>query len=145
MILCDIDYFKRYNDTYGHQQGDDCLKKIALALQSVCKRSTDLVARYGGEEFTVILFETGHADSWELAERVRTRVQEMRMTVESGALLGVTVSIGIAEVRDSDNAPGDLLQRADAALYQAKRAGRNCVCLAGTPVTDTAVSIGRGQ
>ena len=144
VLMLDLDHFKTVNDRYGHLAGDQVLRQFAACLtQSI--RTVDFAARYGGEEFTIILFETGHADSWELAERFRTRVQEMRLPVESGTLLQVTVSIGIAEVCDTDNVPDDLLQRADAALYQAKRVGRNCVCFAGNPLAETAPSIRHGQ
>jgi diguanylate cyclase (GGDEF)-like protein len=144
VLMLDLDHFKTVNDRYGHLVGDQVLRQFAVCLtQSI--RAVDFVARYGGEEFTILLFETGQADSWELAERIRTGVQEMRLTVESATVLRVTVSIGIAEVRNTDIAPDDLLQRADAALYQAKRAGRNCVCFAGNSLADAGVSIGHGQ
>ncbi len=144
VLMLDLDHFKMVNDRYGHLVGDEVLRQFAVCLTRSI-RAVDFVARYGGEEFTIILFETGHADSWELAERIRTRVRKMRLAAQSGTVLGVTVSIGIAEVRDTDIAPEHLLQRADAALYQAKRAGRNCVCFAGNPLEDTGASIGHGQ
>ena len=144
VLMLDLDHFKTVNDRYGHLVGDEVLRQFAACLkQSI--RAVDLAARYGGEEFTIILFDTGHEDSWELAERIRTQVRDMRFTVEPGTVLEVTVSIGIAEVSDTDSAPDDLLQRADAALYQAKRAGRNCVCFAGNPLAESAPSIGHGQ
>jgi diguanylate cyclase (GGDEF)-like protein len=129
VLMLDLDHFKTVNDRHGHVVGDAVLCAFAATLaESV--RSVDVVARYGGEEFTVILFETGRDEARESAERIRARVQEMRVEPEGGPALAVTVSIGIAEAGTADASAGDLLRRADQALYRAKRAGRNGVYFA---------------
>jgi len=129
VLMLDVDHFKLINDRYGHLVGDDVLRQVAACLTESI-RTVDFAARYGGEEFTIIAFETGLSEGRELAERIRAQVQQMRMAVDTGPALEVTASIGVAEVCDADVRPDDLLQRADAALYQAKKAGRNCVCSA---------------
>ena len=135
VLILDLDHFKSVNDRYGHLAGDAVLRRFATRL-SESIRNVDFAARYGGEEFTVILFETGHSDAWESAERIRVRVEQMRVEVEPAVVLAITASIGIAEACAADVEPDDLLQRADAAMYQAKQAGRNRVCFAATPETD---------
>jgi diguanylate cyclase (GGDEF)-like protein len=122
LLLLDIDHFKRFNDTAGHQAGDDCLRHVAQALREMLQRATDLVARYGGEEFAILLPETDEAHARALAETIRERI--------AGSGL-VTVSIGvIAMVPARDLAPEHLVKRADDALYEAKRLGRNRVVCA---------------
>ncbi len=125
LLLMDIDKFKNFNDTYGHQIGDLVLKKIADALtESV--RSTDLPARYGGEEFVVVLPETDEENSLRMAERIRATIEATKIQTERG-VLAVTVSIGSA-TRGSDAITQEqLIQCADAAMYQSKKGGRNRV------------------
>jgi len=127
LVLIDIDYFKPFNDTYGHQGGDECLQKVAGALHGVASRPTDLVARYGGEEFGIILPGTGETGASTMAERFRTAVHELDIAHEaSKACDTVTVSLGIATViPDKDSTPEGLIELADRALYQAKESGRN--------------------
>lgn len=134
VIMIDIDNFKAYNDIYGHQAGDDCLRQVAKALSSVLKRPNDLLARYGGEEFVVILPETGSKGGRSLAESLRRAVEILkiphRYASQSG--LQVTISLGVSTlVPQRDEDPTKLIAAADQALYQSKRAGRNRVTGAG--------------
>lgn len=131
LILFDIDYFKHYNDFYGHPQGDECLKAIAAKTLETFPRSTDFVARYGGEEFAVILPNTPAEMSDMLAARLREHIAAMRIPHEkSTAHPFVTVSIGIAHLEPTLAAsPEVLIARADQALYESKHAGRNRVSL----------------
>ena len=127
MLLADVDFFKRFNDKYGHLQGDDCLKQIALALQSVCKRPTDLVARFGGEEFAVILPHTSVENAESMAEKLRAAVEMLNIPHEySDAASVCTLSLGVYSIiADQDSSAEGMLQKADAALYRAKQQGRN--------------------
>lgn len=130
LILLDIDYFKKYNDRYGHQAGDNCLKQVAGLLQREMSE-VGLAARYGGEEFAVLLPAIDEQGAAVLAERFRSALAAARIPHE-GSEIGaiITVSIGVASVSASSMAnPGDLLEQADAALYQAKRTGRNRICI----------------
>ncbi len=130
LILFGIDAFKAYNDTYGHQGGDDALKKVAEVLAGTARRAADVVARYGGEEF-VILFGSGCVDSGpDVAELVRARVEELAIPHSaSPASDVVTISAGVATIAPKGNQnPSVMIDRADAALYEAKDSGRNCVC-----------------
>jgi diguanylate cyclase (GGDEF)-like protein len=126
--MIDIDFFKKYNDTYGHLQGDTCLKLVAGAIQrSVC-RPRDMVARFGGEEFVVILPDTGSAGACHVADIIMENVSLLDMEHRASAVSGnVTVSMGIAVmVPDKDEPSSKLLDMADIALYNAKHEGRNC-------------------
>lgn len=127
LILCDIDYFKRYNDTYGHPKGDECLQKIAQALLNASRRPADLVARYGGEEFGVILPNTDSVGAIQVAEFIRNTVKQLHIAHPSSNVSDhVTVSLGIASLTpSSSSSPQGLLQIADLALYQAKQKGRD--------------------
>ena len=129
LIMIDIDFFKRYNDTYGHQGGDDCLKIVATAIKRCAKRPGDLVARYGGEEFSVILSETNSEGAVIVAETMRKAVQDRRIPNEkSDAAKHVTLSLGIATIiPETENSEKSLIKLADKALYEAKLAGRNRV------------------
>ncbi len=124
VMMADLDHFKRINDTYGHLIGDEVLR-IAAARMVSGARSRDRVARYGGEEFLFILQDTDLEEGVEVAERVRTRLGSDAIHCGE-ATLDVTLSLGLAQARDSDSVD-DLIERADAALYEAKAAGRNCV------------------
>ena len=125
--MIDIDSFKGYNDTYGHQAGDACLKSVALCLADGLLRTGDAIARYGGEEFAVILPATEVAGALLVAEHLRRRVERLAVpTVASKASRVVTVSCGISSTLPAvDQDPSELFRRADEALYRAKRAGGN--------------------
>ena len=127
LLVLDVDYFKRYNDRYGHPQGDVALKLLGAVLRQACGRATDLVARIGGEEFAILLPETDAAAALDIAGRIQTLLRERNIAHESSdAAPWMTVSIGIAQAHDESATA--LLQRADAALYQAKAQGRNRAC-----------------
>lgn len=127
IILCDIDYFKKYNDTYGHLAGDACLQQVAKALQLSVKRPADVVARYGGEEFVIILPETGAAGALHVAEQILRQVSSLKIPHRSSEVADhVTVSVGVATTLPNlDTEPSQLIQKADEALYNAKQNGRN--------------------
>ncbi len=127
VILCDIDFFKLYNDNYGHQAGDECLKKVARAINDCAHRATDLAARYGGEEFVVVLPNTDEDGAMAVAEEVRTHVQNLKIDHETSKVNDhVTLSLGVATmVPGSDNSAEELVAMADEALYEAKENGRN--------------------
>jgi diguanylate cyclase (GGDEF)-like protein len=127
LILIDVDHFKRYNDTYGHQKGDDCLKSVARAMEEKIFRPADLVARYGGEEFVILMPNTDVTGARLVAERIVQHVYALAIPHEASDL-GETVSIsaGVAASVPTPNLGADrLLAAADAALYAAKHAGRN--------------------
>lgn len=130
LLLIDVDHFKKYNDHYGHPEGDRCLRRIAAALQTALLRKEDLVARYGGEEFGVIL-DSDERGARDIAERMRSAVQSLQIPhAASGAAAHVTVSIGLADAASCDAGTTEaLLAYADGALYQAKASGRNRVAL----------------
>lgn len=142
LLVADVDHFKQFNDGYGHQLGDDCLKNVAQVLESCLHRPTDLVARYGGEEFAVVMPETDAAGATQVAEVMRAAVQAAQIEHAFSTIAPViTVSIGVAAAQPSrldDNGPRMLLQQADQALYQAKREGRNRICLAPLPTAKPA-------
>ncbi len=127
LLMCDVDFFKLYNDNYGHIAGDDCLKGIAKIIEGRTMRPADLAARYGGEEFAAILPNTGGEGALYVAECVRKNVEEMQLPHEhSGISPYVTISIGIAHIVPSnDIEPGTIVKFADNALYKAKSQGRN--------------------
>lgn len=127
VIMIDIDYFKLYNDTYGHQEGDICLQKVAGALSSTLKRSGDFIARYGGEEFSAILPDTDIPGACTIAESMITNVANLQIPHSSSACSNiVTISIGIGwMIPTEDSNLNELISKADQALYQAKKGGRN--------------------
>ena len=129
LIFCDIDCFKIYNDTYGHQAGDSCLRQVAGAIRLMLKRSTDLVARYGGEEFALILPNTPSAGAGYIAESIRSMVKSLEIVhVHSPVSPYVTLSLGVASMVPSlTSSPAALITAADEALYQAKKEGRDRV------------------
>ncbi|TWT42835.1 GGDEF domain-containing protein [Botrimarina hoheduenensis] len=122
LLIMDVDHFKKFNDTHGHQAGDEVLRKVGAALRECC-RDMDIPCRYGGEEFAVVMPSTTAADGTVLAERVRNYVEAMQVPFE-GKMLRVTMSLGLAQANAADD-PTGLIRRADAALYAAKAAGRN--------------------
>ncbi len=131
LILCDVDFFKTYNDTYGHQAGDECLQQVATAIKSAIKRPADFVARYGGEEFVVILPLTGAKGAVHVAEQIRAAVKAAEIA-HANSQVGkyVTLSLGVAStVPDHTSSPATLIAAADQALYQAKAQGRDRVIL----------------
>jgi diguanylate cyclase (GGDEF)-like protein len=131
LILCDIDYFKDYNDHYGHQAGDDCLQQVAEAISKAVKRPGDLVARYGGEEFTVILPHTSIEGAVQVAHFIQNNLQELKI-VHSYSQVNeyITLSIGVAcLVPHPQKLPEQLISLADSALYEAKKQGRNRIVL----------------
>lgn len=129
LLLVDVDYFKRYNDTYGHQKGDDCLKKVAGAMQEKIFRPADLLARYGGEEFVVLMPNTTLHGAQKVAERIQQYVHGLAIPHESSEINGlVSISVGVAAtIPIPELSPEQLLAAADGALYAAKHAGRNRV------------------
>ena len=131
LIMCDVDFFKLYNDAYGHQGGDDCLKSVAQALQDNARRGGDCVARYGGEEFAVIMPSTAEKNAVYVAEKIRQGVAKMAIEhSKSSVAPHVTLSLGVATIVPDDLATSDsLIKRADEALYRAKSSGRNRVVL----------------
>ncbi|WP_102345290.1 sensor domain-containing diguanylate cyclase [Bacillus sp. Marseille-P3661] len=128
-MMIDIDYFKKYNDHYGHQAGDTCIKLIANVLKSTLKRPGDFVARYGGEEFVVLLPETGHQGTAYLGELFLTNIRDLELINDVSEIGNyITVSIGCATLIPTDqHKPEELIKLADQALYVAKKKGRNQV------------------
>jgi len=129
LILLDIDFFKQFNDHYGHSAGDDCLMLVARALSTCIKRRSDLVSRYGGEEFAVVLPETHFEGAKHVACEIQTSIRELAIVHEYSKIASqVTVSIGVVcVVPEGKNTHMDLLEAADKQLYKAKKAGRNQV------------------
>jgi diguanylate cyclase (GGDEF)-like protein len=126
IILCDVDHFKLYNDTYGHQAGDRCLQKVAQAITKGIRR-TDFVARYGGEEFVVILPNTDTEQAMQIVQRMLAKVKDLKLDHKSSLTTDhVTISCGIASMKlPKDQFSNDLILKADQALYEAKRKGRD--------------------
>lgn len=129
IIMCDIDNFKAYNDTYGHGCGDECLEKVAKNIGASLTRAGDLCARYGGEEFVLLLANTTVEGASHVAERVRRNVEQMNIAHEKSLPFGVvTVSVGVATSDyNEEGSQEELVGKADAALYEAKNNGRNNV------------------
>lgn len=129
LILIDVDFFKAYNDTYGHQMGDDCLKRVTDSLKGVMKRPTDLIARYGGEEFVVLLSRTEAGRAAAIAETLRASVEALEILHTNSQISErVTISLGIATtVPKQNSSPAELITAADLALYRAKDGGCNQV------------------
>ncbi len=131
VIFLDVDFFKKYNDTYGHQSGDQVLKTISQILLDNT-RQIDIAARYGGEEFVVILPGTSKDEGYLVAEKIRKAVADRHLHDPEGQpSTKVTISAGIASLGEDGTGGAELINSADQAVYQAKKAGRNTVCLAG--------------
>jgi diguanylate cyclase (GGDEF)-like protein/PAS domain S-box-containing protein len=126
--MLDVDYFKRINDVYGHQQGDRVLKILATSLKQML-RETDVAARFGGEEFTVILSHTSLEQAKQMAQRVRQAMADMEIHLEGGGSFSITASIGVAAYPQHGTTVEELIRAADQALYTAKQKGRNRVCV----------------
>jgi diguanylate cyclase (GGDEF)-like protein len=133
LLLADVDFFKSYNDRYGHPEGDECLRRVADVLRTTFRRAGDLVARYGGEEFAVVLPGCDAESARVVAERLREAVERLDIRHAGSTVCDhVTVSVGAASTRVAGaTGSGALLRAADAALYVAKAEGRNRVALAG--------------
>lgn len=129
LVLADIDFFKRYNDTYGHQKGDECLKAVAEAIRACSKRSSDIAARYGGEEFAAILPNTPLEGAVEIARQIQERVRGLQIEHSQSSIRPyLTISLGAAsQFPDREATIDDLIGAADAALYRAKDSGRDRV------------------
>ena len=123
LVLFDIDHFKKVNDRYGHQAGDKCLREITGRIRPSL-RECDFLARYGGEEFVMILPGTSEDDAFKAAEKVRNLIEKTRF-VYQGAEVPVTISLGLTQVKPTDQDPDMLFKRVDNAMYQAKKGGRN--------------------
>ncbi len=130
ILMIDVDRFKDYNDRFGHQAGDRCLQKVAERLGRVARRPGDVAARYGGEEFVILLADTDVSEALQIGEEVRADVENSAPCSlgENGAA-GLTISVGLASLVPNGGNGDDLLARADRALYKAKNAGRNQVCV----------------
>ncbi len=126
LLMIDLDYFKKVNDTYGHSSGDMVLKQLSHILVSSC-RDADILSRNGGEEFTVILLNSNYKQATEIAEKIRKDVEEHSFSIENEKTIQITVSIGVSSYPEKTDHPGHLLQGADSALYMAKHQGRNQV------------------
>lgn len=132
LIILDVDNFKRYNDTYGHQQGDVVLQTVAGVFANSLKRATDFVARWGGEEFIVLLPGTDLEGAISVAEIIRSEVEQTKILLQNGTAAGVTISAGVNELTPSQDSIIDkFISDADTALYAAKNLGRNRVAAAG--------------
>ena len=131
LIMCDIDFFKAYNDTYGHQAGDKCLKAVGDVLKGSAKRAGDLVARYGGEEFTILLPMMDAENAFKIAEKIQGDIDSVKIPHKKSEVSGfVTLSFGIGALfPQNSTSPDDLVELADKALYRAKHEGRNRVMI----------------
>ena len=128
LCMCDIDFFKNINDTFGHTIGDQVLQQVSEIIRKTL-RDTDIAGRIGGEEFAIMLVQTSLANAQEVAERLRQNIENSQITLEDGNLVPLTISIGIATPSYPVETVATLMQHADHALYQAKRSGRNQVCV----------------
>jgi len=130
ILLLDIDFFKQYNDYYGHVKGDEVLKTVALTLQQSASRPFDLVARYGGEEFVILLTDSSESEGVRLAEKVRQKIEELAIPhIKSRIHKSLTISIGVTTslIEEAEFDDEKLLEVADLCLYEAKALGRNTV------------------
>ncbi len=138
-VMVDIDHFKDYNDHYGHAQGDACLRTVSQTLRGALHRPADILVRYGGEEFIVLLPESDLAAAREIAERLRQAVEALALPHPTSPIGDrVTISLGVAAVQAHEGEFDQLLIAADAALYRAKKKGRNRVEASGAPAADAA-------
>jgi diguanylate cyclase (GGDEF)-like protein len=128
LVMLDIDYFKFFNDKYGHQSGDECLIQVSHQIARAAPRGTDLAARYGGEEFMLVLSETNQDGAMWIAERVRQMIADLKIPHYATSSKYVSISCGVLSVVPEEKLFLEIfMQSADAALYQAKRGGRDRV------------------
>ncbi|WP_047518566.1 diguanylate cyclase [Methylophilus sp. Q8] len=126
LMMVDVDFFKKFNDSYGHQAGDECLRQVASALDSCARRTGDSITRYGGEEFAVVLFHTPLNEARNISDSMLTAVQKLNIRHEQSTHEIVTISMGIATIVPTmENSMQQLIEEADKALYRAKENGRN--------------------
>lgn len=130
LIMFDIDHFKKVNDNYGHQAGDDVIRSVAQAIRDN-SRATDISGRYGGEEFAILLIDSNEENTFQFAERLREHIAATTVPTEAGDL-NVTVSLGISRWKESFEHHGQWIEAADQALYQSKEAGRNTTTIASS-------------
>ena len=141
MVMADIDLFKDFNDSYGHQRGDQCLRQVAQTLAAFCQRPGDVCARYGGEEFVLLLPDTQAQEAAALMEKARQAVEDLAVPHQHSPAGVVTVSMGIAALTATDGSSTDcLLSEADRMLYAAKAKGRNRVAVSAATAAPTVVS-----
>ena len=126
MLFIDIDFFKKVNDTFGHQNGDKVLEDLGKILLNSCSHS-DVVSRNGGEEFSILMTDCPRDKVMEVAERIRKAVQDHKFYLIDGQAINITISIGVAIYPDTVNDINLIVEKADSALYEAKRTGRNRV------------------
>ncbi len=126
LIIIDIDFFKKFNDKYGHQAGDAVLKHVARTLKS-CVRNNDFVCRYGGEEMTILLNNTNHKDAVKIAEDICTSIASKKYALNPDLEVNITISLGVASYPDNGKSPAEIIEYADKCLYNAKENGRNQV------------------
>jgi diguanylate cyclase (GGDEF)-like protein len=131
LIMTDVDFFKRYNDSNGHQAGDSCLIKVSNIIRSCCKRPTDVVGRFGGEEFVLILPDTNIEGACTLAESIRCEILEQKIPYQADDSMVLSLTFGVVSVCGNEVVNMEqLIKQADDALYRGKRQGRNCVVTA---------------
>jgi diguanylate cyclase (GGDEF)-like protein len=137
-IMADIDHFKVFNDTYGHQAGDECLRVVASSLKDYARRPGDLAARYGGEEFALVLTDSSAEQAGIIAEQMRDKIMNVVIKYKKNDPTHVTASFGVASMvpGSGQSSPEALILAADQAMYQAKRSGRNRVVIYGQPDDD---------
>ncbi len=131
IVLCDVDFFKQYNDTYGHLAGDYCLRKVGLAFREIISRPLDLAARFGGEEFVIVLYDTDIRGGEKVAQRLQSKLKELKIEHSCSTVSEyVSISIGVVAMVPSNQVKIEtLLSQADTALYEAKAKGRNQIIL----------------
>jgi len=126
LLIIDVDFFKKFNDRYGHQKGDECLQAVSSCMQKNAQRNTDILTRYGGEEFAVILANTNTENALIIAERIRKAVEGLSITHDDSIFGKVTISLGLATFgRGAEISHVQFFEMADNALYKAKETGRN--------------------
>lgn len=127
LIMIDVDYFKNYNDTYGHGAGDECLRRVAQAMIKQCNRASDLAARYGGEEFMLLMPNTSKQDALHICDKLNLSINQLGIEHKSSPLKNLTISIGLVSFRyNPEVGVNYMIKRVDEALYEAKEKGRNC-------------------
>ena len=138
LVMLDVDFFKKFNDGYGHLIGDNCLKQVAYTIRGSLQRPADFAARYGGEEFSCILPNTDSKGAAAIAEKIRTNIEQLDIPHRNSPIADhVTVSLGVFTVYTySRTCPSEIVAKADQQLYRAKETGRNKICFAEMPGND---------